>query len=77
MQHVGLRIDKRPIANSKIAGVGVNRKGQLDGAGLRYRRQAGAVNRGDTARIKSKIFEPTLILKKIRPSEILQRYRAG
>jgi hypothetical protein len=55
----------------------VNRKGQLDAAGLRYRRQAGTVNRGDTARIKGKIFELTLILEKVRPSEISQSYRAG
>ena len=30
-----------------------------------------------TIRIKGKIFELTLILKKIRPSEISQKYRAG
>jgi ribosomal protein L19 len=75
VQRVGSGIDERPIANSIIAGVGVNRKGKLDRAGLRYRRQAAAVNRGDAARIEGGIFDPTLIFEKIRPSEIWQGYR--
>jgi hypothetical protein len=77
VQRVGSGIDERPIANSIIAGVGVNRKGKLDRAGLRYRRQVAAVNRGDAARAKGSIFELTLNFEKIRPSEIWQRYRAG
>ena len=33
VQHMGSTIEKRPIANGKIAGVSANRKGQLEGAG--------------------------------------------
>ena len=72
-----LRIDKDPVANGKVAGAGVNGEGQFYKAGRRHRRQAAAVDRGYTARIKGKIIKLALILKKFRPSETLQRYRAG
>jgi hypothetical protein len=74
---MGFRIGQHPVAHGKIAGIGVNRQGKLEGASLRYRRQAAAVNRRNTARDKGGIIGLKLIFKKVRPAEFRQRYRGS
>jgi hypothetical protein len=69
MQQSSLRVGKHPVPHSKIAGLAVNRKGQLDWSGLRDGSQAGAVDRSNAMWGKPCLMGLKLILEKIRPSQ--------
>ena len=77
MKSFGFRVGENPVADGEIAGVGMDRKRQLYGPGLRDGREASAVNLGDAPRTESCFAGPALLLEEVGPTQAEKRLGPG